>query len=35
MQRCIFATSALYDDLIDLIEALIKEEYFYKEYLEE
>ena len=35
MQRCIFATSTLYDDLIDLIEALIKEEYFYKEYLEE
>lgn len=35
MQRCIFATSTLYDDLIDLIEALIKEGYFYKEYLEE
>ena len=35
MQRCIFATSTLYDDLIDLIEALIKQEYFYKEYLEE
>lgn len=35
MQRCIFATSTLYDDLIDLIEALIKEEYFYKEHLEE
>lgn len=34
MQRCIFATSTLYDDLIDLIEALIEEEYFYKEYLE-
>ena len=34
MQRCIFATSTLYDDLIDFIEALIKEEYFYKEYLE-
>lgn len=35
MQRCIFATSTLYDDLIDLIEALIKEEYFYKEYLKD
>lgn len=35
MERCIFATSTLYDDLIDLIEALIKTEYFYKEYLEE
>lgn len=34
MQRCIFATSTLYDDLIDLIEALIKEEYFYEEYLD-
>lgn len=35
MQRCIFATSTLYDDLINLIEALIKEEYFYKEYLKD
>ena len=35
MERCIFATSTLYNDLIDLIEALIKTEYFYKEYLEE
>lgn len=35
MQRCIFATSTLYSDLIDLIEALIKEGYFYEEYLEQ
>lgn len=35
MERCIFATSTLYNDLIELIEALIKEGYFYKEYLEE
>ena len=33
MQRCIFATSTLYNDLIDLIEALIKEGYIYSEYL--
>ena len=33
MHCCIFATSTLYDDMINLIETLIKEGYIYSEYL--
>jgi hypothetical protein len=33
MHCCILATNTLYDDMINLIETLIKEGYIYAEYL--